>query len=149
MKDVLTDTQRRQCTLGAKCYRKEFGKVEQSCPPGKCAAMLASIDDEAALDVKAEASLDLSAISMLQRAAEHMQARAATYDKPEGERSMRATVIAFNAITGRDLQESEGWLLLQLLKDVRDRQRDVPHRDSLEDCVAYAALKAEARLLGN
>ena len=44
------------------------------------------------------------------------------------------------------LTESEGWLLLQVLKDVRDRQRTTPHRDSLEDAIAYAALKAEARL---
>ena len=70
------------------------------------------------------------------------------YDKPEGERSMGRAVEAFNAITGRDLEESEGWLLLQVLKDVRDRQRREPHVDSLEDCIAYAALKAEARLAG-
>lgn len=76
-----------------------------------------------------------------------MQDRAATYDKPEGERSMQKTVDAFNTITGRDLTASEGWLLLQILKDVRDRQRNLPHTDSLEDCIAYAALKAEARLL--
>ncbi len=76
-----------------------------------------------------------------------MQDRAATYDKPEGERSMQRTVDAFNIITGRHLTASEGWLLLQILKDVRDRQRSLPHTDSLEDCIAYAALKAEARLM--
>lgn len=89
-----------------------------------------------------------SAPAILQAALGHMQDRAATYDKPEGERSMGRAVAAFNIITGRDLLESEGWLLLQLLKDVRDRQRPAAHRDSLEDCVAYAALKAEARLAG-
>jgi len=46
----------------------------------------------------------------------------------------------------RSLTESEGWLLMQILKDVRDRQREKPHRDSLEDGIAYSALKAEARL---
>lgn len=46
----------------------------------------------------------------------------------------------------RTITESEGWLLMQILKDVRDRQREAPHRDSLEDGIAYAALKAEARL---
>lgn len=85
---------------------------------------------------------------LLDAAAGHMRDRAATYDKPEGERSMGKTVQAFNIITGRDLSESEGWLLMQLLKDVRDRQRAEPHRDSLEDCIAYSALKAEARLGG-
>jgi hypothetical protein len=44
------------------------------------------------------------------------------------------------------ITESEGWLLMQILKDVRDRQREKPHPDSLEDCIAYSALKAEARL---
>lgn len=83
---------------------------------------------------------------LLDAAADHMRDRAATYDKPEGERSMGATVAAFNIITGRDLTESEGWLLMQILKDVRDRQREQPHRDSLEDGIAYSALKAEARL---
>lgn len=87
-----------------------------------------------------------NAIELLDRAAGHMRDRAATYDSPEGERSMGRAVAAFNAITDHALSESEGWLLLQILKDVRDHQREVPHRDSLEDCIAYAALKAEARL---
>lgn len=85
--------------------------------------------------------------TLLDAAAGHMRDRAATYDQPTGERSMGRAVQALNAILGRQaLTESEGWLLLQVLKDVRDRQRIVPHRDSLEDAIAYAALKAEARL---
>jgi hypothetical protein len=88
----------------------------------------------------------MQAPKLLEKALGHMLDRAATYDQPEGERSMGRTVQAFNVITGRNLTESEGWLLLQLLKDVRDRQRQVPHVDSLEDCIAYAALKAEARM---
>jgi len=83
---------------------------------------------------------------LLAAAAGHMRKRAATYDSPEGERSMGRAVAAFNAITDHALAESEGWLFMQILKDVRDHQREVPHRDSLEDCIAYAALKAEARL---
>jgi hypothetical protein len=74
-----------------------------------------------------------------------MAERAATYDKPEGERSMGATVTAFNAITSRDVTEAEGWLLLQLLKDVRLFQHPGYHADSAEDCIAYSALKAEAK----
>jgi len=88
-----------------------------------------------------------TAPTLLDAAAGHMRDRAATYDQPTGERSMGRTVQAFNAILGRQaLTESEGFLLLQVLKDVRDRQRSAPHRDSLEDGIAYAALKAEARL---
>lgn len=89
-----------------------------------------------------------TAPQMLERAYQHMADRAATYDKPEGERSMNKTVEAFNTITGRDLSESEGWLLMNLLKMVRDRQRDDAHRDSCEDLVAYAALYGESRLGG-
>ena len=85
--------------------------------------------------------------TLLEQAAHHLRQRGQQYDQPEGERSMQRTVDAFNTITGRDLTASEGWLLLQILKDVRDRQRSLPHTDSLEDCIAYAALKAEARLM--
>lgn len=99
-----------------------------------------------------ETTSPVTSLSLLEKAAQHQRDRAATYDKPEGERSMGRTVAAFNIITGREgdraLTESEGWLLMQVLKDVRDRARPVAHQDSLEDCVAYAALKAEARLAG-
>ena len=74
-----------------------------------------------------------------------MQARAATYDKPDGERSMGKAVEAFNAITGRELTEAEGWLLLAVLKNVRLFQRPGYHADSAEDAVAYGALLAEAK----
>lgn len=87
----------------------------------------------------------VKAAELLGRAAAHMHARSATYDAPEGERSMGRAVAAFNAITGRDLIESEGWLLLQVLKDVRLFTRSEYHADSAEDCIAYAALKAEAK----
>lgn len=87
----------------------------------------------------------MSAADILSKAAQHMADRAATYDKPEGERSMGRAVEAFNAITGRDLSESEGWLLLQVLKSVRLFTRTGYHADSAEDGVAYAALVAEAK----
>lgn len=86
-----------------------------------------------------------TAPALLTKASTHLAQRAKQYDKPEGERSMGKTVVAFNAITGRDLAEAEGWLLLQLLKDVRLFQRPGYHADSAEDCIAYSALKAEAK----
>jgi hypothetical protein len=92
--------------------------------------------------------MSITAQELLDTAAQHMRNRAETYDKPQGERSMANTVAAFNAITGNAMKESEGWLFMQILKDVRDRQRTAPHTDSLEDCIAYAALKAESRLQG-
>lgn len=90
----------------------------------------------------------VKAPELLGKAAALMHARGKTYDAPEGERSMGKTVAAFNAITGRDLTESEGWLLMCVLKSVRAASRKEPHRDSLEDLIAYAALLAEARLAG-
>lgn len=86
-----------------------------------------------------------TAQTILNAAAGHMQARAATYDNPEGERSMGKAVQAYNAITGRDLSEAEGWLLLAVLKNVRLFQRPGYHADSAEDAVAYGALLAEAK----
>lgn len=85
-----------------------------------------------------------TASGFLRRAEQIMNERAHQYDKPEGERSMGKTVQAFNAITGRDLTEAEGWLLLQVLKDVRQWQRPDFHQDSADDGIAYSALKAEA-----
>lgn len=85
-----------------------------------------------------------TAEDFLAKAAMHLQSRGQTYDQPSGERSMERTVIAFNAITGHDISECEGWLLLQLLKDVRQWSTPDYHQDSAEDCIAYAALKAEA-----
>jgi hypothetical protein len=80
-----------------------------------------------------------------QKAVFLMGARGETYDKDgKRERSMASTVAAFNAITGRDLSEPEGWLLLSLLKRVRQYQSPSFHRDSAEDAVAYAALEAES-----
>lgn len=87
-----------------------------------------------------------TAPQLLNAAAKHMEDRAKQYDSPGGERSMGKAVTAFNAITGRDLSEPEGWLLLQVLKDVRLFQRPGYHADSAEDCIAYAALKAECML---
>ena len=85
-----------------------------------------------------------NASNIVDAALQHIKDRATTYDSPEGERSALKTAQAFNAITGKDLTEAEVFLLLQILKDVRQWQKGIPHQDSLEDCIAYAALKAEA-----
>lgn len=86
-----------------------------------------------------------TAPEFLHRAATIMEERGKQYDKPGGERSMGKTVAAFNAITGRDLSEAEGWLLLETLKNVRLWQKPGFHQDSADDGVAYSALKAEAK----
>lgn len=85
---------------------------------------------------------------LLHRAASLMDERGKQYDQHSGERSMLAAVTAFNAIAGYHLTEADGFLLMALLKMVRDQQRETPHRDSIEDLVAYASLYGEARLHG-
>lgn len=91
----------------------------------------------------------VQATDFLSKALTLLEERGKDYDQPQGERSMGKTVQAFNAITGHTLKESEGWLLLQLLKDVRQWSNpDSYHADSAEDCISYAALKAEALIEG-
>jgi hypothetical protein len=81
----------------------------------------------------------------LQAAIDVQAERGKQYDKPTGERSMGATISAFNCVTGRTLEESDGWLLLSLLKLVRQAQNpEQYHHDSALDFVAYASLYAEA-----
>ena len=99
-------------------------------------------------EIDTPCSTAYTAPGLLKKAADIMEERGRQYDQPRGERSMGKAVGALNTITGHKLTEADGWLLLQILKDVRDRQRAEPHIDSLEDCVAYSALKAEARIAG-
>lgn len=84
-----------------------------------------------------------SAVDYLQEVDATLKERGKEYDK-ETERSMDATVAAFHAVTGKYLTPAEGYLFMQLLKDVRQFSKDRFHQDSAIDCIAYAALKAEA-----
>lgn len=84
-----------------------------------------------------------TAANILTAALGHMRERAATYDKPEGERSMGATVDAFKAVTGVSLTEEQGWLFMALLKAVRSQQ-GAYRADSYEDGAAYFALAGES-----
>ena len=87
----------------------------------------------------------MNAVDTLNRAASLMADRARDYDQPGGERSMERAVAAFNAVTGLDLSEADGWLFMVQLKLVRSRSAKGPARvDSCEDAVAYAALMAES-----
>ena len=85
----------------------------------------------------------MNAHDILQAAAGHMRDRAATYDKPEGERSMGATVAAFRAVSGVEMTETQGWLFMALLKAVRSQQ-GAYRADSFEDGAAYFALAGES-----
>lgn len=88
-----------------------------------------------------------TAPELLNRTAQLLAERGKQYDKSGEERSAAAIVNAFNAITKRDLTPGEGWLFMVLLKAVRFYSNtETPHRDSLEDMIAYAALHAEEYL---
>jgi hypothetical protein len=87
----------------------------------------------------------MTAPSILRAAISHMEDRAKTYDKPEGERSMGATVEAFRAVSGVSMTEEQGWLFMSLLKAVRSQQ-GAYRADSYEDGAAYFALAGEAAM---
>lgn len=84
-----------------------------------------------------------TAPEILQAAIAEMEDRAVTYDKPQGERSMEATVEAFKAVTGHDLTETQGWLFMAILKAVRSQQ-GAYRADSYVDGAAYFGLAGEA-----
>ena len=91
-----------------------------------------------------EAVYDLCRASdILAMAASEMNDRAATYDQPQGERSMGKTVAAFAAVTGVHMTEQQGWQFMELLKMVRSNQGGY-RADSFVDGAAYASLAGEA-----
>lgn len=121
----------------------------QRTPPGPTHMPLTP-RPEKELSMRADATP--SAPDILHKAAEIMEERGKQYDRDGqfsgGERSMIRTVTAFNAITGQQMTEAQGWLFMQVLKDVRQWQAPTYHADSAEDGVAYSALKAECLARG-
>ena len=91
----------------------------------------------------------MNAEKLLIQASEVMTERGKQYDKPKGERSMKRTVLAFNAITGQDLTETQGWQFMEVLKAVRNFTGNKLHQDSMLDGIAYSALKAESGMNEN
>lgn len=85
----------------------------------------------------------VDAPGLLHEAADAIASRAALRDCPNGERSMARCVAAFNAITGRDLSEVEGWHFMELLKLARATAGG-HNLDDHTDRAAYAALAGEA-----
>lgn len=76
-------------------------------------------------------------------AATLMEERGKERDKEDGERSMARTVAAFNAMTGHNLSEEDGWQFMVFLKFAR-MQGGLYKLDDYEDAVAYTALQGEA-----
>jgi len=76
-------------------------------------------------------------------ACEQLEDRASQRDAPDGERSMRRCVEAFNALYGTALTETQGWQFMSLLKKARAAQGEYRADDFVDD-VAYAALAGES-----
>lgn len=91
---------------------------------------------------------EVHAYTFLQSALSEMKDRAAQRDgatpqgRISGERSMAATIKAFNALTGHNLTEENGWEFMILLKLVRGRQGNF-RMDDYTDAAAYSALLGE------
>lgn len=86
---------------------------------------------------------NVDAVDILDKAVEHLADRAKDYDlQAVKERSMPDIVKAFNAVTGHQLAEEEGWLFMILLKMVRSQQGNFK-LDNYEDGAAYFALMGE------
>ncbi len=83
------------------------------------------------------------AASILQQAKDCLVVRGVERDKPNGERSMKSTVEAFNALTGHSLSESNGWLFMLCLKAAR-AEGGCFKADDYVDGAAYFALYGEA-----
>ena len=94
----------------------------------------------------------LTADAILTAAAATIAARGAQRDSRTSagapqERSMAATVAAFNAIEGVALTERQGWAFMQVLKMVRGAttaRNGLYNEDDALDGAAYAALGGEA-----
>lgn len=85
----------------------------------------------------------LTASDICQQAIEIMKERGKTYDKSNGaERSMLKTVTAFNALTGHELTEEQGWQFMTVLKLARSQQGEYK-ADNYLDGTAYFALAGE------
>jgi len=85
----------------------------------------------------------MKSIDILKNAMAHQQERAQRYDAPQGERSIRRTVLMFNTLTGHKLSDVDGWQFMEILKMVRTRQGEF-RADNFEDAAAYASLAGEA-----
>lgn len=85
----------------------------------------------------------MNASEILNKSAETLNQRGADYDQPGGERSMSRIVDTFNALTGSELTEAQGWQFMVCLKLVRMGTAADP-TDSAVDCAAYAALAGES-----
>lgn len=83
-----------------------------------------------------------SAQDFLQSALDRLQSAAQERDAPDGERSMARAVKIFNAWTGNDMSEADGWSFMVALKQARSVQGNFVADDGV-DMAGYVALLFE------
>ena len=114
----------------------DMGQVKDPCPPKQ---------------VYKQKELNLQAQDLLNEVSVVLQERGKVYDTVGEfgqERSMEKIVALFNLRTGLNLTETQGWIFMGYLKDVRQDSAGGKHHDSAIDKVSYALLEAEARFRG-
>lgn len=85
----------------------------------------------------------VNAADILEQGASHIRNRAVERDQPNGERTMKQIVNAFNALYHTALTEVQGWQFMALLKMARASNGE-HNADDYEDQAAYSALAGEA-----
>lgn len=113
--------------------------------PERCADSFDEVEaTEAYDDIKAEIARPIDADEILQIAEETIAQRGVMYDSTgqQQERSMGKVVAMFNALTGHELTNEQGWKFMCLLKLARSEQGEFSI-DSFFDLAAYAALAGE------
>ena len=85
---------------------------------------------------------EYTADNIVGAALRHIKDRASSYDSKSGERSMPATVKAFNALTGFSLSAEQGFMFMIILKAARSQNGDFK-LDNYEDMAAYGGLMGE------
>lgn len=83
-----------------------------------------------------------AAPALLNEAARILESRGQERDKEQGERTIPQLVTVFNALTGHNLSNEDGWTFMLLLKLVRMRG-GVHKDDDYLDAIGYSALLAE------
>ena len=90
------------------------------------------------------AIMNMDANQLLEKARDMLAERGEEYDhEDKKERNMGRAVCAFNALTGYQMTEEEGWLFMLLLKLSRVTDSDFRHFDSLLDAICYSTLMME------
>lgn len=84
----------------------------------------------------------IHALTIIESGSKTLGDRGQLRDQPQGERSMAAVVRVWNALTGHNITEAEGWEFMIALKLVRGRQGKF-HEDDYTDLVGYSALLGE------